>query len=117
MPGGPRVLLVAPQGFAARALLRTDVLSTLLAAGAAVTVLAPSDPLLAGELGERGVALEPLGDVDGLVARSRVRRGFATLRYFTLGDGHRAATLGVKARTALGAVSYTHLTLPTKRIV
>ena len=105
MPGGQRVLLVAPQGFAARALLRTDVLSTLLAAGAAVTVLAPSDPVLAGELGERGVALEPLGDVDGLVARSRVRRGFATLRYFTLGDGHRAATLGVKARTALGELA------------
>ena len=105
MSRGPRVLLVAPQGFAARALLRTDVLSTLLAAGAAVTVLAPADPALAAELGERGVALEPLGDVDGLMARSRVRRGFATLRYFTLGDGHRAATLGVKARTTLGELA------------
>ena len=105
MSGGPRVLLVAPQGFAARALLRTDVLSTLLAAGAEVTVLAPSDPALAAELAERGVGLEPLGDVDGQLARSRVRRAFATLRYFTLGDGHRAATLGVKARTALGELA------------
>jgi hypothetical protein len=85
--------------------LRTDVLTTLLAAGARVTVLAPPDPALAAELGERGVALEALGDVDGLLARSPVRRAFTTLRYFILGDGHRAATLGVKARTALGELA------------
>lgn len=108
MREGPRVLLVAPNGFAARALLRTDVLPTLLDGGARVSVLAPEDDALRSELGPRGVALEPLGDVDGLVGASLPRRTFTTLRYFTLGDGRRATTLRVKARTALGELAAEH---------
>lgn len=101
----PRVLLVAPNGFAARALLRTDVLSTLLEGSAEISVLAPDDDSLRAELAVRDVPLEPLGAVDSLVAGSVARRVFATLRYFTLGDGQRATTLGVKARTALGELA------------
>jgi hypothetical protein len=100
----PTILLAAPQGFAARFLLRTDLLPALRAAGARCVVLVPDpgdEELRAALPAGDGVVLERLDDADAVLARSALRKLFVTLRYFTLGRGHRAPTLRRKAVTAL----------------
>ncbi len=98
------VLLAAPQGFAARYLLRTDILPALREAGAKVVVLVPGgeDPRLRAELAADDVVLEPLADAGAILRSSRLRGLFTTLRYFTLAGGARAGTLRHKLVTVLG---------------
>jgi hypothetical protein len=102
---GPVVLLCAPQGLAARTLLRSGVLDTLLAGGAQVAAALPADSPLGGALRERGVEVVAPPDEDALVAHSPLRKLLMTQRYFTLGDGAHAPTLQVKLRTALGVLA------------
>ncbi|MGI8660837.1 MAG: hypothetical protein ACR2LH_07370 [Thermoleophilaceae bacterium] len=99
--GARRVFLVVPHGFAARYLLRTAILETLLEAGLHVVVLAPNanEEYLRRELSGRGVELEQLraGDeVDG----SRVWKALVYLRRNTLGGGESTTTLRARYRNA-----------------
>ncbi|MBA3327465.1 MAG: hypothetical protein H0T43_04095 [Solirubrobacterales bacterium] len=84
-----------PQGFVARFLLRTDVLTTLLAGGARVVALVPNadEPYLREELGARDVHVEQLHADVAMTQRSRLWSLLYHLRTFTLGDAARARTL------------------------
>jgi hypothetical protein len=72
---GPTVFLVVTQGFAARYLLHTDILPTLLAAGARVVVLAPNagDASMAAEFTSDRVGLEPLHASLGRIEQQMVQ--------------------------------------------
>jgi hypothetical protein len=99
----PTVFLVAHMGFAARYLLRTDIFSTLKAAGARIVILAPNagEQYMADEFADANVALERLR-VDwndfGLVTGSRLWSLLFYLRSYTLADGHRSQALQDKCR-------------------
>jgi hypothetical protein len=99
-PGsGPTVALVVPQGFAARLLLRTEVLPALRAAGARVVVLTPNpdEPYLRAELGP-DVALEALLVGTALPRPSRAWYLLVTLRNHVLAGGDRLSTIRTKLR-------------------
>jgi len=95
------VFLVVPQGPAARYLLRTAVLDTLIEAGLEVVVLAPNadEEYLRRELRGRGVRVEPLRAPDA-VERSRVWKALVYLRQNTLGGGEGTSTLRARYRNA-----------------
>jgi hypothetical protein len=91
--GGPRTaFLVVEQGFAARFLLRTEVLDTLRGAGVRVVVLAPNpdERYLVDELAAQGVEVEPLRATREVVQRSRWWWLVHNLRTFTLGEPWRS---------------------------
>lgn len=92
------VFLVAHQGFAARYLLRTDILTTLVDAGARVVILAPNadEPYFVEEFASDRVSIEPLraGHWDSTSSR---RWSLADhLRQFTIAHGDEAATMRAK---------------------
>ena len=62
MSRAPVILLVAHHGMAARYLLRTEVFSTLRAAGARIVIVTPNfdEPYMDEEFGGEQVTLEPL---------------------------------------------------------
>jgi hypothetical protein len=99
----PTVFLVAHMGFAARYLLRTDIFSTLKAAGARIVILAPNaaEQYMADEFADANVVLEPLR-VDwndfSLVTGSRFWSLLFYLRSYTIADGHRSEALQDKYR-------------------
>lgn len=92
------VFLVVHMGFAARYLLRTDILSTLKAAGVRIVILTPNpdEPYMAKEFSDSGVLLERLRvdwtDVS-LVTASRAWSLCFYLRKYTLAGGHRSEAL------------------------
>lgn len=91
--GGRRTaFLVVEQGFAARFLLRTDVLAALTEAGVRVVVLAPNpdERYLIDELAPQGVRVEPLRARREVVQRSRWWWLVHNLRTFTLGEPWRS---------------------------
>ncbi|HKG16587.1 MAG TPA: hypothetical protein VKA96_02740 [Solirubrobacteraceae bacterium] len=91
--GGRRTaFLVVEQGFAARFLLRTDVLRTFTEAGVRVVVLAPNpdEEYLVEELAAQGVELEPLRANRQVVQRSRWWWLVHNLRTFALGEPRRS---------------------------
>lgn len=95
MAAMPTVLLAVHQGFAARYLLRTDILPTLRAAGARVVIVTPNadEPYMAREFAANDVVLEPLrADVDIAAAR-RGAQALITLRHFTLAGGQQSRAL------------------------
>ena len=85
-------------GFAARYLLRTDILSTLKEAGVRIVILTPNpdEPYMAKEFSDSGVLLERLRvdwtDVS-LVTASRMWSLLFYLRKYTLAGGHRSEAL------------------------
>jgi hypothetical protein len=95
------VFLVVHMGFAARYLLRTDILSTLKAAGVRIVILTPNpdEPYMAKEFSDSGVLLERLRvdwtDVS-LVTASRAWSLCFYLRKYTLAGGHRSEALQEK---------------------
>jgi CDP-Glycerol:Poly(glycerophosphate) glycerophosphotransferase len=99
----PTVFLVAHMGFAARYLLRTDIFSTLKAAGARIVILTPNagEQYMADEFADTNVTLEPLR-VDwndfSLVTSSRLWSLLFYLRSYTIADGHRSEALQDKYR-------------------
>ncbi len=93
-------ILVCDQGFAARLLLRTDVLPTLQAAGLAVVALVPNpgEEYLREEMAARGVALEQLR-VDADTPRSsRAWWLLYNLRLATLAHADESRALVEKRR-------------------
>lgn len=94
----PTVFLVVHQGFAARYLLRTDILTTLKEAGCRVVVLAPEDSGLADEFADEQVVIEPLR-VPPKRAGQRSMLWWWTLhlRNFAIANGHRTRALREKA--------------------
>lgn len=88
----PTLFIVVEQGFGARFFLRTDLLRTLLGAGARVVVLAPNhdEPYLIEELRAQGVELEPLRATHEVVQRSRVWWLVHNLRTFALARPQRS---------------------------
>jgi hypothetical protein len=90
-PGGPTVFLVVPQGFAARILLRSEVLPSLLSARARVVALVPNpdERYMDREFGSLGVQLEP---VRADLAKPATDLGILLykLRSFTLGHAKRS---------------------------
>lgn len=99
MPGGPKtIFLVVHLGFAARFLLRTDVLRTLIAGGARVVVLAPNadEEYLRDEVTRLGAVLEPLRKPPKR-QRSRVWWWVVHLRNYATANGHRTGALRGKA--------------------
>jgi CDP-Glycerol:Poly(glycerophosphate) glycerophosphotransferase len=98
------VFLVVHMGFAARYLLRTDIFSTLKAAGLRIVILTPNpdEPYMVEEFADDNVLLERLG-VDwtdfSLVLRSRVWSLLFYLRKFTLANGHRSEALRDKYKS------------------
>jgi len=107
--GAPTVFLVVHMGFAARYLLRTDIFSTLKAAGLRIVILTPNadEPYMVDEFADDDVFLERLG-VDwtdfSLVLRSRIWSLLFYLRKYTLAGGHRSEALQDKYRSFDGAV-------------
>jgi hypothetical protein len=100
-PPRPTVLLVAHQGFAARFLLRTEILTALQAAGARAVAVVPNpdEPYLAAEMEERGVALEQLRAAEEeRGAGGRLRRLVGWLRTFQMGDARSTGALMEKYR-------------------
>jgi hypothetical protein len=97
--GRPTIVLAVQQGFAARLLLRTDLLPALRAGGAKVVVLAPNpdEPYLRAEL-PRDVALEPLRVGTALPGPSRAWSLLVILRNHVLAGGHRLSTIRTKLR-------------------
>lgn len=99
----PTVFLVVHMGFAARYLLRTDIFSTLRAAGLRIVVLTPNpdEPYMVEEFADENVVLEGLrvdwGDAT-IALNSRLWSLFFYLRKFTIGDGHRSEALQDKYR-------------------
>ena len=99
----PTVFLVAHMGFAARYLLRTDIFSTLKAAGARIVILTPNaaEQYMVDEFADANVVLEPLR-VDwndfSLVTGSRLWSLLFYLRSYTIADGHRSEALQDKYR-------------------
>jgi hypothetical protein len=92
---GGTALLVCDQGFAARLLLRTDVLPALRAAGLRVAALVPNpdEEYLREEMAGRGVALEELR-VDATTPRSsRAWWLLYNLRLATLAHGDESRAL------------------------
>jgi hypothetical protein len=88
---GPTVLLVAQTGFAARILLRSDVLPSLQSSGARVVALVPNpdEPYMREEFGSRGVELEALRR-DGVKPTTRRTAFVYRLRKFTLGHARQS---------------------------
>lgn len=88
---GRTVAIAVEQGFAARFFLRTDILDTLLAAGARVVVLTPNhdEAYLREELDER-VVVEPLRARREVVQRSRPWWLVHNLRTFALAHPRRS---------------------------
>jgi hypothetical protein len=81
------IFMVVHQGFVARFLLRTEVLTALRDAGTRIVVLTPNhkEPYLRDEFRESGVALEPLRASISVVMRSRLWLLLYYLRSYTLG--------------------------------
>jgi hypothetical protein len=99
-PSDGTALLVCDQGFAARLLLRTDVLPTLQAAGMRVVALVPNpdEQYLREEMDRRGVRLEQL-QVDASSPRSSRRWWLLyNLRLATLAHGDQSRALTEKRR-------------------
>ncbi|MGI8631742.1 MAG: CDP-glycerol glycerophosphotransferase family protein [Solirubrobacterales bacterium] len=93
------MFLVAPYGAAARYLLRTEILDSLIAAGTRVIALVPNprERYLREELGAKGVELDLLQVPDR--PTGRVRSGLGYLRQNTLG-GRLPKTLALRAEVA-----------------
>src|SRR5687767_650216 len=89
---GRTVMVVVEQGFGARFFLRTDILRTLLAAGARVVVLTPNpdEDYLREELGVERVHVEPLRARREVVQRSRPWWLVHNLRTFALAHPRRS---------------------------
>jgi len=83
----PTVLLAVHQGFAARFLLRTDVMRTLREAGARIVILTPNadEPYMREEFCAPGVELEPLHGEWEIAQRSRLWWLLLHLRMYSLG--------------------------------
>ena len=101
----PTVFLVAHMGFAARYLLRTDIFSTLKAAGVRIVILTPNagEQYMVDEFANANVVLEPLR-VDWndfrLVQGSRLWSLLFYLRSYTIADGHRSEALGTSTASS-----------------
>ena len=89
---GCTVLIAVEQGFGARFFLRTEVLDTLLAAGARVVVLTPNhdEGYLREELADERVTVEPLRARREVVQRSRPWWLVHNLRTFALAHPRRS---------------------------
>jgi hypothetical protein len=96
VPSRPKtVFLVVHQGFAARLLLRTDVLQTLKAAGARIVILAPNadEQYLHDEFAGARVHLETLREPAKVAKRSKLWWWVLHVRNYAIGDGHRTRAL------------------------
>ena len=100
-PSRPTVLLVAHQGFAARFLLRTDILTALQDAGARVVAIVPNptEAYLTAEMRDRAVELEqlPASELEREPA-GRSRRMLALLRKYQMGGARDSGALMEKYR-------------------
>ncbi len=94
-PGAKTAFLVVPSGFAARYLLRTDILPTLRAAGARVVILAPNadEAYLREEFETDGVHVEALRTPPKQEKRSLLWWWVLHLRNYAIGNGHRTPAL------------------------
>lgn len=86
----PRILFIIKDGWSARFLLRTEVLSTVLAGGARVGIMTPNadEAYFVAEFAGPATELMPL-DVDGMVAYAsghRLQSLMQVMRSFTLPD-------------------------------
>lgn len=102
----PTVALAIQQGFSARILLQTELLGTLLSAGARVVVLTSDAPAVRGYLEKRGlgqIPVEPMR-LEGYAGSSagRVSFLFRQFRSFAAADRTVDGILGMQWKDALG---------------
>jgi CDP-glycerol glycerophosphotransferase (TagB/SpsB family) len=104
---GPTMFLVITQGFAARTLLRTEVLPSLLSAGARIVALVPNpdEPYMREEFEPLGVELESLR-AERAKRKATRQRFLYRLRSFTLGNAEQSPAFVRKYRMAAERWSY-----------